>query len=73
MATSTYNAPAIHCDGCAASITRSLARLSGVRTVEVDVETKQITVDFDERQTSDAALKERLDLVGFPAQEAETP
>lgn len=70
MSTTTYKAPTIHCDGCAASITRSLARISGVRTVEVDVATKQVTVEFDERQTSDLAIQERLELVGFPAEKA---
>lgn len=55
----------IHCEGCAASIQRSLGKLSGVREVAVDVAAKRIAVDFDEGATSETSLRERLAAVGF--------
>jgi copper chaperone CopZ len=61
-------APAIHCEGCAGSITRSLSKLHGVEAVRVDVETKRVDVDFDEAQTGEAAIRQRLELAGFPAE-----
>ncbi len=61
-----YTAPAIHCEGCANSIIKSLSRLSGVQSVETDVDTKRVLVEFEEEQTSDAAIRQRLTLAGFP-------
>lgn len=61
-----YVAPAIHCEGCANSIIKSLSRLSGVQSVETDVATKRVLVEFEEAQTSDAAIRQRLTLAGFP-------
>ena len=70
--TATFEAhcPTIECDGCAGSIRRSLGKLSGVQSVTVDVEAKDVLVQFDADQTSPAALRERLTLAGFaPEQE----
>ena len=61
-----YSVPAIECEGCANSIIRSLSKLSGIKTVETDVETKRVSVEFEEAQTSDVAIRQRLTLAGFP-------
>jgi copper chaperone len=66
--TFTAHAPAIHCDGCANSIKRSLGKLSGVQTVDVDVEQKDVRIAFDDAQTSQDAILARLHAAGFPAQ-----
>jgi copper chaperone CopZ len=66
MATAIYIAPAIHCDGCAASIKRVLGRLPGVEKVEVEVAEKQVKVQFDPSQVSEATIRTRLEMAGFP-------
>lgn len=66
MANITYTVPAIHCEGCAGSIKRSLGKLSGVQEVMVDVAKKMVTVMYDAEQTNQLAITERLALVGFP-------
>lgn len=68
--TMTWSAhcPAIHCDGCANSIKRSLGRLAGVQQVEVDIPQKRVTVQYDTEQVQETALRERLDLAGFPVE-----
>ncbi len=63
--TVNFFTPAIHCEGCASSIKRSLGKLKGVETVQVNVETKQVSVEFDEAQTAEPAIQERLVLAGF--------
>ena len=63
--TVNYFTPAIHCEGCAASIKRSLGKLKGVETVDVNVETKRVSVEFDDAQTGALAIQERLTMAGF--------
>ena len=70
MAEMTYHAPDIECDGCAESIRRALGRRSGIQAVEVDVPARRVRVAFDEGATSDAAIRERLESAGFPAEPA---
>ena len=70
MADATFITPAIHCDGCADSIKRSLGRLPGVQSVEVDVADKRVDVRYDEGETSNQAIRERLEMAGFPPDSA---
>lgn len=62
----TFTAPDIHCDGCAASINKILGRQTGVERVAVEIGTKTVTVAFDAAQTSREALAETLTEIGFP-------
>jgi copper chaperone CopZ len=62
----TGHAPAIHCEGCANSIKRSLGKLPGVQEVEVDISGKNVRVNFDATQTSEDAIRTRLEAAGFP-------
>lgn len=62
------NAPAIRCDGCAASIKRSLGTLAGVKNVDVDVRRKAVVVAFDDEVTGSPQIRERLSLAGFPTE-----
>ncbi len=57
---------AIHCDGCAASIQRSLGKLAGVQSATVDVERKTVRVVFDPAQATESGIRERLAAAGFP-------
>lgn len=63
----TAHAPAIHCEGCAQSIKNSLGKLSGVQSVAVDVEQKNVTITFDAALTSPDKILVRLDAAGFSA------
>lgn len=71
--TATFEAhcPTIECDGCAGSIRRSLGKLPGVQSVAVDVDAKDVLVQFDPAQTGPAALRERLTLAGFASEPQE--
>ncbi len=58
--------PAIECEGCAASIRRSLGRLPGVRETAVDVDGKSVKVTYDPGLVGEADLRARLTAAGFP-------
>ena len=43
----TLKIPAIHCGGCAQTVTRTLEALPSVKVTEVDTATKLARVQFD--------------------------
>ena len=63
----TVTAPEIVCGGCASSITKAFADVEGVSAVEVDVQTKRVTVHHDQA-TSREKIVEVLDRAGYSAE-----
>lgn len=63
--TLTYEVPAIHCAHCAMSIREEVSEVEGVDEVEVDLETKVVTV----RGTGleDEALRAAIVEAGYEA------
>lgn len=66
MQTKTYAVPGMHCGHCKAAVMRELECVSGVRTVEVDLETKLVTVGGD--GLGEAALVAAIDEAGYDAE-----
>ena len=63
--TITYNVPAIHCAHCAMSIREEVSEVDGVEDIDVDLETKVVTVagsDLD-----DSALRAAIEEAGYEA------
>ena len=58
----TYQVPAISCDHCVHAISGAVSPLDGVRSVDVDVDAKTVTVvgEFD-----DGAVREAIDDAGY--------
>ena len=65
MEKTTFTARDISCEGCADSIKRTLSGVSGVSEVQVDVESKIVTV-LHEPPADRQAIAARLDRAGFP-------
>lgn len=65
MKTTTFSAPDIVCDGCAAAIKKAIGKLPGVSQIEVDIAAKTVTVTH-ETQVSLETLAAALDRAGFP-------
>lgn len=42
--TMTYTVPAIHCEHCALSIREEVAKVPGVESVDVDLDSKLVTI-----------------------------
>lgn len=61
--TITYSVPGMSCGHCRAAVTEEVAQVEGVDQVEVDLETKRVTVsgaDLD-----DAKLRAAIDAAGY--------
>ncbi len=63
--TATLKIPALHCGGCAKTVTRTVEALPSVEVTESDPETKLVRVQFDESAISLDQIREALDQVGF--------
>lgn len=65
MSEITYHVPAVHCQACEASIRRALGKLAGIGRVDVDLDQKRVTVQFEEDRTNLKEIKDRLERAGF--------
>ena len=63
--TATYTVPAIHCEHCALSIREEVAEVEGVEAVDVDLETKLVSVTG--RELDDSALRSAIAEAGYEA------
>ena len=63
--TVTYSVPAIHCPHCAMSIREEVSEVEGVEDVEVDLETKVVTIRGGALE--DAALRAAIEEAGYEA------
>ncbi|HEX6676602.1 MAG TPA: copper ion binding protein [Actinomycetes bacterium] len=65
MTTRTISVPEIHCDHCKTSIEGALAALPGVRDARVDVEARDVTVEFDEASVDQARIVAAIEEQGY--------
>jgi copper chaperone len=63
--TKTFAVPAIHCSHCAASIKEEVSDVEGVQAVDVDLETKVVTIRG--QSLDDRALREAIAEAGYEA------
>jgi len=56
------------CDHCVQTITAALKAINGVAGVQVDLENKAVTVDFEEDQTDLNTIAAKINEAGFEAQ-----
>ena len=63
--TVTYSVPAIHCAHCAMSVREEVSEVEGVDDVNVDLDTKVVTVSGND--LDDAALRAAIEEAGYQA------
>ena len=66
MDTKTYSVPGMHCGHCKAAVSRELEAVTGVDKVEVDLDTKLVTVRG--AALEDARLIAAIDEAGYDAE-----
>jgi len=66
MDTKTYSVPAMHCGHCQAAVTRELEGVPGVEAVDVNLDTKLVTVRG--QGLDDSVLVAAIDEAGYEAQ-----
>ena len=65
MTEKSFRIPNIGCDHCTMTIKRKLGELEGIASVDGDVETKTVTVEWDFPATWDS-IKSRLTEIDYP-------
>lgn len=65
MSTVTYSVPKISCGHCVHTIQGEVSNLAGVKKVEADLATKQVTVQYDP-PASDESLRALLAEINYP-------
>ncbi len=63
--TITYSVPAIHCAHCAMSIREEVEEVTGVDEVDVDLDSKAVTIHG--RELDDATLRAAIAEAGYEA------
>jgi copper chaperone len=64
----TYRVPGMHCGHCESAVEREVSQVDGVESVDVDLETKLVTVRGE--SLSDEALRAAIDEAGYEAEAA---
>jgi copper chaperone len=60
-----YHVPKIHCAHCGASIKEEVSEVAGVASVEIDVDTKVVTISGE--SLDDTALRVAIEEAGYEA------
>ena len=68
MSSRLYDVPNISCGHCVATIEREVKEVAGVDSVAADLETKQVTVAYEDDAVP-ARVEELLREIGYPALE----
>ena len=66
IVTREFSVVGMHCGGCVQSVTRAISRVSGVKKVDVSLEKKAATVEFD-TGVAPAAIVAAIEAAGFEA------
>ncbi|THF65296.1 heavy-metal-associated domain-containing protein [Pseudothauera rhizosphaerae] len=53
------------CGGCSGRLKRVLEESDGIHAAEAVLETRRVTVDFDERRVDPQAIRQRIEDSGF--------
>jgi copper chaperone len=61
----TYSVPAMHCRHCERAVTEEISAVAGVTAVDVDLETKLVTVRGE--SLDDATLRAAIEEAGYEA------
>jgi len=65
MKTEQINVDGMSCGHCVETIENAVGKMGGVNQVQVSLENKKVSVDFDEGQTTVDAIKEKIVEAGF--------
>lgn len=63
--THVFRVPDVSCEHCRHAITESVQRLAGIRSVDVDLAGKTVTVAFEPASTSLDAIRRAIEDAGY--------
>lgn len=62
----TFSVPDVHCEHCDRAITGALTSLEGVNDAKVDLEAKEVAIDYDGTSVDRQKLIEVIEEEGYP-------
>ena len=65
MTTTTISIPEIHCEHCKHSIEGALTTMPGVRAAQVDVDARNVTVEFEEASVDQVRIVAAIEEQGY--------
>lgn len=68
MEKTSFYVPSISCNKCCDKIKSSLSQINGVESVDVDMVSKTVNVNFDEKQLVPSAIKNKVSSMGYEIQ-----
>jgi copper chaperone CopZ len=68
MTTKTFQVPNIGCNGCVNTIKSELSEIAGVKTVDGVVESKTVTVEWDDPANWDTIVEKLVEIEYAPAE-----
>ena len=67
LTTQSFNVENMTCGTCPISVKTAMSRVEGVKTVDVNFETKIATVVYDPKRTNAELIAQASSSIGFPA------
>jgi copper chaperone len=67
VVTKEFAVDGMSCQGCVRGVTGALAKLSGVKSVDVSLDKAQATVEYDTEVLQPAAIVAAIESAGFDA------
>lgn len=71
MKKETLGITGMTCASCAKAVERSVRKVDGISTANINIATEKLTVEFDDTKTDIEKIKESVTKVGYGIQEAE--
>lgn len=68
LTTIKIKCPEMTCEGCKRSITKSINKLNGIKELDINLETKIITVSFDDSVTNTDNILYAIAEAGYEAE-----
>ncbi len=62
----TFSVPDVHCGHCKSTIEGALQPLEGVQRVDVDIDGRAVTVDYDGGEVSQEQILQAIEAAGYP-------
>ena len=63
--TSVFKCKEVNCSGCQKHITEAVKTLDGIKSVKVNLETKLVTVVYDDTKTTADKIKSAIEEAGY--------
>jgi copper chaperone len=65
MTNRIINVDGMSCDHCKMAVTKAVSALEGVSSVEVSLENKTVSVDYEESRLATDAIKQAIEAQGY--------